>query len=149
MGNAIKTGPVEYDTPVQFVPAEFQVGKKWTAAFRRTQSGTTTNAYYDLQIVKRETINVPAGSFDTFRIEGEGWNITVGARLDVKFWLVPGLNFTIRSEFVTKNKFGRFGNTEKKELVSLRQQAIEIACLTPSGGPTRTLAVKGSCAPAA
>jgi hypothetical protein len=137
---------VVFDSPVQFVPAEFQVGKKWTAAFRRTQGGNTTNASYDLQIVKRETISVPAGSFDTFRIEGEGWNLTVGARLEARVWLVPGLNFAIRREFVTRNKFGRFGQTERHELVSVRQQTIQSACLPAAGGLARSLAVKSSCA---
>ncbi|MCX7147917.1 MAG: caspase family protein [Rhodocyclales bacterium] len=126
MGNSIKNGPIEFDTPVQFTPAEFQVGKKWTAAFRRTQRGVTTNAYYDMQIIKRETISVPAGTFDTFRIEGQGWNTTVGARLEVRFWLVPGLIFGIKREFVTHNKMGRFGQTEVHELVALRQQAIAL-----------------------
>jgi uncharacterized caspase-like protein len=145
MGNSIKSGPIEFDSPVQFTPAEFQIGKKWTATFRRTQNGQTTNAYYDLQIVKRETITVPAGTFDTFRIEGEGWNTSVSARLEVRFWLVPGLNFGIKREFVTKNKWGRFGSTERHELVALRQQTIQSACLTSGGGMARTLTVKSTC----
>ncbi len=124
MGNLIKNGPVEFDTPVQFIPAEFQVGKKWTAAFRRTQNGKTTNAYYDMQIVKRETVSVPAGSFDSFLVEGNGWNTTVSMRLEARLWLVPGLNFSVRREFVTRNNMGRFGQTERHELVSLRQQVI-------------------------
>ena len=146
MGNNIKSGPVEFDSPVQFVPAEFQVGKKWTAAFRRTQNGRTTNVYYDLHIEKREIISVPAGTFDTFRIEGEGWNTTDSARLEVRFWLVPGLNFGIKREFVTRNKWGRFGSTERHELVAVRQQIVESACLPNTGGLTRNLAIKSTCA---
>jgi hypothetical protein len=76
-GQLLKNGPIEFDSPVQFIPAELQVGKKWTAAFRRTLNGKQSNAYYDLHIVKRETISVPAGSFDAFLIEGNGWNTTV------------------------------------------------------------------------
>ncbi len=121
MGNFIKNGEVEFDTPVQFIPAELQVGKKWTAAFRRTKDGQQSNAYYDLQIVKRETITVPAGRFDTFLIEGNGWNITNSARLETKLWLVPGLNFAIRREFVTRNQRGAYRQTERHELVALRQ----------------------------
>jgi uncharacterized caspase-like protein len=146
MGNNIKSGPVEFDSPVQFIPAEFQVGKKWTAAFRRTQNGRTTNAYYDLHIVKREIITVPAGTFDTFRIEGEGWNTTDSARLETRFWLVPGLNFGIKREFLTRNKWGRFSSTERHELVAVRQQTIESTCLPNTGGRTRTLAIKSTCA---
>jgi hypothetical protein len=124
MGNPIKNGPVQFDTPVQWTPAELQLGRKWTAAFRRTQGGSTSNAYYDMHIAARETISVPAGSFDCFRIDGEGWNTTNGAKLEIKLWLVPGINFSIRRDFVTRNKFGRFGQTERNELVSLRQQSI-------------------------
>jgi hypothetical protein len=124
MGNSIKNGPISFDTPVQWTPAEFQLGKKWTAAFRRTQNGKTTNAYYDMHIAARETVTVPAGSFDAFRIDGEGWNTTNGARLEVKLWLVPGINFPIRRDFITRNRIGQFGQTERNELVSLRQQFI-------------------------
>jgi uncharacterized caspase-like protein len=124
MGNSIKNGPVEFDTPVQFIPAEFQIGKKWTAAFRRTRDGQQSNAYYDLQIVKRETITVLAGRFDTFLIEGNGWNMTKSSRLEARLWLVPGLIFAIKREFVTRNKRGHFAQTERHELVALRQQLI-------------------------
>lgn len=124
MGNTLKNGAVEFDSPVQFIPAEFQVGKKWTAAFRRTQNDKTTNAYYDMQIVKRETIRVPAGSFDTFLIEGNGWNTTVSSRLEARLWLVPGVNFAIRREFVVRTQRGGLSQTERHELVSLRQQVI-------------------------
>jgi hypothetical protein len=124
MGNPIKNGPISFDTPVQWTPAELQIGRKWTAAFRRTQNGKTTNAYYDMHIAARETITVPAGSFDCFRIDGEGWNITNSARLELKLWLVPGINSPIRRDFMTRNRFGQFGQTERNELVSLRQQSI-------------------------
>ena len=125
MGNSLKSGPVEYDSPVQFIPAEFQIGKKWTAAFRRSRNDKASNAYYDMQITRRETISVPAGSFDTFRIEGQGWNTTFGSRIEARIWLVPGLNFAIRREFSTRNRAGRFQRTERHELVSLRQQIID------------------------
>jgi len=124
MGNPIKNGPIAFDTPVQWTPAELQIGRKWTAAFRRTQGENSTSAYYDMHIAARETVSVPAGIFDAFRIDGEGWNTTNGARLEVKLWLVPGIVFPIRRDFITRNKFGRYGQAEKHELVSLRQQAV-------------------------
>ncbi len=126
MGNFIKQGPNEYDTPVQFSPAEFQVGKKWTAAFHKIRDGASSNVSLDMQIVKRETISVPAGTFDTFRIEGEGWNVTHGKRRQVKFWMVPGLNFAVRSESVTHDRKGRFAETTRRELVALRQHAFSL-----------------------
>ena len=124
MGNPIKMGQAEFDTPVQFTPAEFQVGKKWTAAFHRTQRGKTSNAYFDMHITGRETIAVPAGSFDSFRIEGTGWNLTQNQRLEIKLWLVPGINFAIRREQIVRDKKGRFRQTERQDLVALRQQTL-------------------------
>lgn len=126
MGNALKTGNVEFDSPVQFIPAEFQVGKKWTAAFRRTQNDKESNAYYDLYIVKREAITVPAGNFDTFLIEGNGWNTTINSKLEVRLWLVPGVNFAIKREFVVRNQRGAFHRTERHELVALRQHTMGV-----------------------
>ncbi len=124
MGNFIKNGPVAFDSPVQFIPAEFQIGKKWTAAFRRTKNDKASNAYYDLQIVRRETISVPAGTFDTFLIEGAGWNTTINSKLEARLWLVPGVNFAIRREIVVRNQRGGFRQSERHELVALRQRVI-------------------------
>jgi hypothetical protein len=124
MGNLIKVRQAEYDTPVQWTPAEFQVGRKWTAAFVLRKKGRESSAYYDMQISRRETISVPAGSFDTFRIDGVGWNTTRNARLEISLWLVPGVNFPIKREQTTRNKRGRFGQTERQELVALRQQTF-------------------------
>lgn len=125
MGNVLKTAGVEYDYPVQSAPAEFQLEKKWTAAFRRTEKGRTTSAYYDFKITKRESIIVPAGSFDTFRIEGAGWNATLGERLEQRIWLVPRINIWIKYEFMVRNKQGSLNRTERHELVSLRQKTID------------------------
>jgi len=130
MGNAIKIGPVQYDTPVQWTPAEFQIGRKWTAAFRLTRGDSSANAYYDMHIVDRETITVPAGSFDTFRIEGAGWNMTQSARLKLILWLVPGLNFAVKRELIVHGKKGRFKQTERQELVALHQQVMMSARAT-------------------
>ncbi len=124
MGNTLKAGNVEYDAPVQFTPAEILVGKKWRAAFVRTKNGKSSNAFYDIHIVRREKVVVPAGEFDAFKLEAQGWNMTFSDRLEVNIWLVPGLIFPVKREWITHNRRGRFSNTERHELVSLRQQAI-------------------------
>ncbi|MCF8178149.1 MAG: caspase family protein [Sulfuritalea sp.] len=127
MGNAIKFGKFEYETPVQWTPAVFQVGKKWTAAFRLSRDGDQSNAYYDMQITQRETITVPAGSFDTFRIEGRGWNTTHGGQFAITLWLVPNINFPIKREFTVRNPRGQLRKTERQDLLSLRQQVFKRA----------------------
>ena len=123
MGNFVKSGEAEFDTPVQWTPAELQIGKKWTAAFIRTHNGEASNVSFNMHVVKREKITVPAGVFDTFRIEGEGWNKTRGHRREVRLWLVPGLIFPVRSESLAHSRKGQLREAQRRELVSLRQQA--------------------------
>lgn len=142
MGNSLKIGGVTFDVPVQSVPAEIQVGRKWTAAFRRTERGVSSNAFYDYQIVRRETITVPAGTFDTFRIEGIGWNTTFSNRVESRLWIVPGLISAVRLESTARNKFGQLFRTERVELVSLKQHAADSPCVGRGGGLTRNLSVK-------
>lgn len=121
MGNSLKSGQIEFDAPLQFLPAELQLGKKWTASFKRMDRGQVTYAYYELHIVSREKVKVPAGEFDAFRIEGRGWNRSVGSQLEVNLWVVPGLNFHVKWEWVVNNR-GRFVVTQRHELVAYRQQ---------------------------
>ena len=150
MGNAIKQGrvertrPADFAAPPQITPGELQVGKKWTAIFIVTQNSTTSTAYFDLHIVKRETIVVPAGSFDTFRIEGSGWNRLHGSKLETTLWLVPGLNFAVKSEHIVINR-GRYIDSDRNELVALRQWSVDTKCALAAGGMNRTLSIKSNC----
>lgn len=123
MGNAIKKGNTRFDIPQQFSPAELQVGRKWTAAFTGTEDGRKRFVTYDFQITRRETVSVPAGTFTAFRVEGHGWNWTSGHRLELKIWLVPGLNFPIKSETIFRWRSAPV-TAERQELVHLRQRVM-------------------------
>src|SRR5262249_19245816 len=77
----------------QILPTEFAVGKRWTTRFKiRTQKGDG-EVELELRIVTRESITVAAGTFDTYRIEADGW--TVGSwsgsvHTQRKMWIAPG-----------------------------------------------------------
>lgn len=124
MGNALKIGSITYDVPTQFSPAEIHVGKKWRAAFLRKDSNGPSSAYYDVHIAKREKITVPAGEFNAFKLECKGWNMTHATRLEINLWLVPGLIYAVKQEKIALGRWGSFVETDRWELVSLRQQAI-------------------------
>ncbi|MDP1525895.1 MAG: caspase family protein [Rhodocyclaceae bacterium] len=127
MGNPIKVGDREYDVPLQLYPAELQVGKTWTAAFKLTARGRSSNAYYDLRIAAREKVRVPAGEFDAFRIDGLGWNNTVGYQLEIHLWVMPGLIVPVRRDWIVRGRHqGRYKETQRHELVSLHQQATAL-----------------------
>ncbi len=121
MGNMLKIGPVVFDAPAQVFPAELQLGRKWTARFRRKDSYGYSESDIDFQVLRREKVVVPAGEFDTFRIDGRG----VGrhargvSRLEVRVWVVPGLVFSIKREQLVEG--GRAGG-EILELVYAKQQ---------------------------
>lgn len=125
MGNLIKEGAIRFNVPRQWTPAEFHIGRKWSATARRTEKGQTGDVDFDLQIVKRETISVPAGSFDTFRIEGQAID-SFGTRSNFKQWLVPKLNFLIKLDQVNVNRSGGFHLSRRWELVSMRQQTVDM-----------------------
>ncbi len=120
MGNMLKIGPVLFDIPAQVFPAELQLGKKWMARFRRKDNYGYSESDIDFQVLRRENVVVPAGEFDTFRIDGRG----VGrhargvSRLEVRIWVVPGLNFSIKREQLVDG--GRAGG-EILELVQTEQ----------------------------
>jgi len=146
MGNTLKLGPRDYDAPVQLFPAELQIGRNWTAAFQITFRGTTSKAYYDLRVVKRETVTVPAGTFDTFLIEGRGFNITDGNAMNLSLWVVPGLNFNVRRDLLIRNRWGQVFVAERHELVELTQGGVDGSCAAPlAGAAQRNLVIKSNC----
>jgi hypothetical protein len=98
MGNATKFGPRTFNVPVQLFPSELYVGKRWTAAFEATFRDVTSTIAYDMRITMREKVKVPAGEFETFKIEGNGWNRRFGQRLVQVLWVIPGLNFVVKRE---------------------------------------------------
>lgn len=146
MGNPVKFGPVQYNAPVQNFPAELQIGKKWPSVGRLTINGTTSDFNFDYQITKRETITVPAGTFDTFVIEAQGWNRTYGTSLSHTLWVVPGLNTVVRRDYIARNNRGNYVNTDRFELVELSQGSVDARCAAPLGGTAqRNLVIKSNC----
>ncbi len=120
MGNPLGSGEMVFDFPFQLHPAELQIGKKWRAMFSGKKGGANLGGYLDMQVVARERITVPAGEIETFRIEG--WGYVSGAKMEERLWVVPGVNFPIRSESMVRKPFGRFGRTQRFELISMQQK---------------------------
>ncbi len=121
MGNLIKTGDRLYDPRQQVVPAELQVGRKWTTRFRVSEGAQVYESYLDYHVVGREWVKVPAGDFEAFKVEGTGFNRTLGARLTVRTWIVPGFNFPLRSEAISQPRKSVVRTGELRELVACRQ----------------------------
>ena len=136
LGNPIRVGKRHWDPPPQAVPAELQVGKRWIARFRLTKGKKGGDFETEFQVVRREKVVVPAGEFDAFRIEGATRRNRpgsfdphprgpAGGRSESIIWLVPGVNFAVKSEHLVSRPDDEGSKHDVTELVSLSQAGRE------------------------
>ncbi len=72
------------------VPTEYSIGQRWQTWFKSVQrDGSEPASFYDLRITARERLEVPAGTFNAYRIEGEGGTVGRGNRLQFVAWIDP------------------------------------------------------------
>ena len=119
LGAAIKNPRGTYDPPFGGTPVEFQVGKKWSS--RSIQQGIDGNPYQlqmDAKVVGRETITVPAGTFQTYVLETVVY-VSNGSVNRTKFWVDPRYGNAIRSEEIARNRFGHIFRSDRRELVAI------------------------------
>jgi len=125
LGNTLKAPNGNQVLGQQIYVAEYRVGKKWTTRYRFTRpDGQHRDVEIDFKVVTRETITVPAGTFDAFKVEGRGFNMDMGTSLNWTYWIVPDkVRVPVVFEAVERNKFGRYTTTNRNELVSYRQSS--------------------------
>jgi hypothetical protein len=70
-------------------------------------------------VVGRETITVPAGTFDTFKIEARGFNLQLGASLSRNIWVAPGVAADIAHEIVVRLRNSTIDQFDRQELVAI------------------------------
>jgi hypothetical protein len=125
-GNIAKLPNGNRYTGAQFFIPEYSVGKKWTTRFKvLVPNGATNETEYDFKVTARETIVVPAGTFDTYRVEGQGW-VTLqkggSIRLQNTYWISPGIRRTVANEIMRKHSSGKVLNNERMELTAYSQK---------------------------
>jgi hypothetical protein len=110
-------------TPRQFYPAELVVGHKWRTTFKQARrSGLHYTFQYDLKVAAKETIQVPAGKFEAFRIEARGYNMDLNAAITRTIWITPGVNADIAHETMVRLRDGRIEQHDRQELVALARR---------------------------
>ncbi len=127
MGNTLDNRDNTADVPQQLFPAELQIGKRWTSLNNVVvksgrSTGETRRVEMEVTIQAREKIRVPAGEFNTFRIVASGWSTgeRKATRIEVKLWVVPGINMFVRRERI-KRRGDRLIESQLTELVAIRQ----------------------------
>jgi len=111
-------------TANQSYPAEYLMGKKWSfrGSFRDAQ-GRGGDYSKECRVTARERITVPAGTFDAFRVDGNGV-FTYGGfsgSSQSTYWIDPN---QVR-QTIASNDLRRIGNrivrSERYELLSFKQ----------------------------
>jgi hypothetical protein len=121
MGNTTSNTRGVFSGPRQFYPAELHVGKKWQTMFKQKRpSGITYTFRYDVRVVARERITVPAGTFDAYKIEARGFNVQLGASLTRTIWVAPGVAADIAHETLVRLRNNRIEQYDRQELVSVQ-----------------------------
>ena len=92
LGNLVKASNGNRFTPRQDQPTEYAIGKRWTTRFGViTGQGRSGESEFEFRITKREKVTVPAGTFDCYVIEGEGYTVLPGGKTELKLtrWMAP------------------------------------------------------------
>ena len=112
----------KFDPPVTLMPAGLvQVGYKWNARTNFTSARTNISEWLDIsaKVVARETVEVPAGKFDTFRIEIASL-FQSGFRLKQTIWTDPSIGVGIRILTETRTSSG-WSESTTRELTSMKR----------------------------
>ena len=141
LGNDLKLGIGAQISGMQFFVPELQAGKSWKSAYTHTRAdGARYTIEYDFTVVAQEQVRVPAGTFDTWRIEGTGYihqvsGLRHGKACDrhavVKLWVAPDRvtrfvaeNYTQRGAVIGCSHY--YANT-RTELVAFGPNADAVA----------------------
>jgi Caspase domain len=105
-------------------PAEFSIGKRWQSRFITHAPKGEVLTELQFHIVARESITVPAGTFNAFRVEASGGAAVPGLgnmSIENKLWFAPDV---VRGALVRENlrKWTRgIVEASRTEMVSFKQ----------------------------
>jgi hypothetical protein len=120
MGNTLANPRGALSTPRQFYPAEFVLGRRWTSEFRQARpSGMVYTFRYKVRVAAREVVTVPAGRFDSWRIEAEGFNVGLSAFIKRTIWVAPGVAGDIAMDTFVRLRNGDIEQNDRQELVAV------------------------------
>jgi hypothetical protein len=130
MGNTKKNREGLQFTDNQNMPVEFYVGKKWSTQYRYFNPKNPKMRLMgeiEYKIVGRETITVPAGTFDCFKIQGVGEvGPVTSVKSEVHFttWYAPDKVRRAVAQDIIRHHPPQFSNrlpSRRLELVAFKQ----------------------------
>ena len=115
---AIKNNNGTFDPPLNGLPVELQVGKKWSSRSANAfTDGRTYQLQSDTKITGIESVTVPAGTFQAYVVETQLFSSS-GVTFKQKYWIDPRYGAAIKFESLGR----RGGNV----VVSVRRELTSI-----------------------
>ncbi len=108
MGGVVRDRFGVKEPALMVAPADLAIGKRWRAAFTNTKpDGQVLLNYWEYHVAALEEIQVPAGSFKAFRIEGRGGS-REGKRFSMQktLWIDPATMLQVRIDLVFRRGDG-------------------------------------------
>jgi len=125
LGNSLRTSYGAPSTGSQIWGVDYSVGKRWTSRHKTvSRTGVPVQVEFEVRVVAREKVTVPAGTFDAFVVEANGWAIGSGVntRSQSRRWIAPDqVRSELAHELLERAREGRVVASERRELVSYQQ----------------------------
>ena len=134
LGNQIELPDGRRYTPRQDQPLEYAIGRRWSTRFSvTTAKGIRSDLEFDFRITRKERIEVPAGRFECFVIEGVALGASDnGNKVETRStrWMAPDMVRRAIASEVTRKTFvaqwyrrpvERVDQSERNELISYKQ----------------------------
>jgi hypothetical protein len=121
LGNETKAPQARFLNPIQFYPAEYTIGNKWSTKFGWINgNGQPTICNINFAITQREKREVSFGTFNCFHIEAVGviealMSIKGIGRIFIDYWIDPEncyrpLEYTFYSKGASEGGYGVLNN---------------------------------------
>ena len=120
LGGVIKHRTGTFDPPLGGLPVELQVGKKWSGrSANASPDGNTYQLQLESKIIGRETVTVPAGTFQTYVIRSTMYSSS-GSTFSRTFWVDPRYGAFVKWEDIGRNSRGQIFRSDRHEMVALK-----------------------------
>jgi hypothetical protein len=109
-----------YDPPwMANPPGEYQVGKQWNVRTTMRPHNQAATGWIDVdnRIVARERVTVPAGTYDTWRVDGVMRDVW-GSTLTMTVWSRPTHGLAVKSSVTIRDRSGRITTSFTREMLS-------------------------------
>lgn len=92
-----------FDPPIAGFKFPLVVGEAWKSSVLAEGTSSKSKTDVDVKVVAREKVKTPAGEFDAFKIESEGWINGISWSGAIRFtevrWYAPATGRVVKTEY--------------------------------------------------